>query len=746
MNVVDIHMHAIPGIDDGSRSMEESIELIRRSVAQGVDTIIMTPHSWALDCVGTELALARFKELKEAVKAQNIPVELSLGCEILVYPSTVDSCIRKLKNGKYPTMADSGYALLEFEPSCSQQDMGVCVRKIAKAGFRPIIAHAERYHNTTVELVRKLKKSKALVQINAYSIVNEKNEHIRSVANQLLSEKLVDFIGSDAHRLDHRPPFVADGIATLSQMYSEEYAKELLSSNPYGCFFFYDKVYQTVSEVLGEAHVSLSVNEKPKIGGVGFFYDKACFNRASDLLYYFNQQYAGKEEFPYDGMLLPFYDSSIKNVKKDCYVKLVNLPYEVELSFCPVEGIRFHKTYGKQITASIYTSKYPVLRVWIDKEKVIWTNSKDGCNKIRFNWWTNKCLRENGTIRITVIALLRYVGQEMVVFRDVAKTIENDGFFLPPLDYDQIKQCRVPGDFIEQAGAEKLDINYNKLDINAGYYLSCLAGQFDEQEGIRLRDYPKDRVLSLIQLKDLYEGPNAERFLAMHYSQGTYEAETWEIRQEVTDYLQMCMDLEVKPQICASYDAFIRKHDELVESYRERQMEDEINKPLVPENSQFKELDELFKQEGMENYEWITTGRRLYEEGKKQHNCVFTYRDSIRKDLCAIFHLDRNNESYTIQINKDKRGKFYVEDMRGRFNHACKEGDFAYLNRFLQKANRTGTEEDDYLEDLLMDRYSEIGHPLDLEPDDEEDDQFLPEPYEPWSEEPEFEILPWSDE
>ena len=130
-------------------------------------------------------------------------------------------------------MCGTRYVLTEFDPGWySQEDADYCIRKILSAGYTPIIAHVERYPLPSIECVRKMKDAGALMQINAYSIVNEIKERTRNNANALLSEQLVDFIGSDAHRLDHRPPIIADGVTAITQLYSDEYGKMLLALNP----------------------------------------------------------------------------------------------------------------------------------------------------------------------------------------------------------------------------------------------------------------------------------------------------------------------------------------------------------------------------------------------------------------------------------------------------------------------------------------------------------------------------------
>ena len=226
----------------------------------------------------------------------------------------------------------------------------------------------------------------------------------------------------------------------------------------------FDSMKELLSGVLGKAHFSLSLIEKPKRADTVYFYDVAIIKKGRDLFDFFNEKYGGKDDFPYNGIQLPVNDPRMKDVQKDVFVKLVDHGYEKTMVFYPIEGIRFHKSYGKQITASIYKTKPPVLVLWIDEKKTIWSSASDEGKQLQFKWWLNKCLRENRTIRTVLVALLRYVGKENFIFRDVAKTIENDGFFFPPLDFDEIRQCHTPSDLIEKTGVEKLDINYNKLD------------------------------------------------------------------------------------------------------------------------------------------------------------------------------------------------------------------------------------------------------------------------------------------
>ena len=500
-----------------------------------------------------------------------------------------------------------------------------------------------------------------------------------------------------------------------------------------------EAITKILTDILGASQPSMTLEQTRARTGVCFYYQIPNREPILGILNYLRETYPVNGDFPLGGLSYPLYDARTKNTKKEVSVQVTEREDHMSLRFSPMDEIRFHRSYGKQIVASIHTDKESVLELLVGEDWAIWTRSKAGNKKLQFNWWLNKCLRENDTIRRVIIALLRRVGKELPIYLDVARTIERDRFFFPPLDFDEIKQCHTPTDLIEKTGVQKLDINYNKLDINVGYYLSRLADCFDEHDGIQLRDYPKTHLLSYIQPKDLFEGPNAERFLTMHYLRDADVFEPWQVRQEITDYLQMCIDQDLKPQILPSYDAFVRKHDEMTEGYRKQQMRFEIQKPLVPEHSQFEAVDLAFRRYGMENYEWIRTGERLYQEGEKQHNCVFTYRASIRKDLCAIFHLDRNGESYTIRINKNPKGRFYIADMKRTCNHDYLRSDYDYVNGYLRYANDQGG--DDLPVDEDHERLLELfGNLVQINNDG---DVPPPEEYTPWEPGPDITLEPF---
>lgn len=228
--MIDIHMHVIPDVDDGAGSLEESIEMLRCAAAQGVTAVIATPHNSVFDFEYRRVR-DQFRKLKKAVRDLEIPVDLFPGSEILCYRSEMDLIISLLREGIYPTMNGTDYVLVEFFPNISVRDAVHCLTRFQEAGFMPIIAHAERYRFIDAGTAEALRAAGILIQMNVYSALDETKDTIRERADMLLRNHLVDMTGSDAHRMDHRPPVYENGINYLYRVLDRDYVDRILCGN-----------------------------------------------------------------------------------------------------------------------------------------------------------------------------------------------------------------------------------------------------------------------------------------------------------------------------------------------------------------------------------------------------------------------------------------------------------------------------------------------------------------------------------
>lgn len=231
--MIDIHSHMLFGIDDGTRGIEMSLEMLRSAQMQGVTDVFCTSHSHG----AMEKYQMNFQLLKDRITAERIPISLHCGCEIGCYYSKHCLCeiTTSLNNGTYPSLAGSEYFLVEFDPHESADSIEACIHWLQTnvPTRKIVIAHIERCKalSQTWSTVELLAESGCSFQINAYSLQQETDAGIKSFARQLVAKGFATFLGSDAHRPDHRPPAVTSGIEYVYANCDKEYADALCYRN-----------------------------------------------------------------------------------------------------------------------------------------------------------------------------------------------------------------------------------------------------------------------------------------------------------------------------------------------------------------------------------------------------------------------------------------------------------------------------------------------------------------------------------
>ena len=196
--MLDIHSHILYGIDDGSRSKEESIELLRYLEKQGVEKIIVTPHY--IENTLYEATVAKKKKLIKDLENET-SIKLYIGNE--VYFS--DKTLKLLKAKKLSCLNDSRYLLIELPMSSKIKDLDEMVFDLTISGIIPIIAHPERYSyvQKDIKYLDKLKDSGALFQSNYGSLTGNYGKKAEKTIKKLLKNGYVSFMGTDIHHIDH---------------------------------------------------------------------------------------------------------------------------------------------------------------------------------------------------------------------------------------------------------------------------------------------------------------------------------------------------------------------------------------------------------------------------------------------------------------------------------------------------------------------------------------------------------------
>ncbi len=227
----DIHSHIMPGVDDGAKSMEQSIKMLQVAEKNNIGKIILTPHNTPRSKnPSPELLKERLEQLREKAKENALDIELFLGTEIRYHDGVPDM----LDEGKICTMADTDYVLVEFSPTDGYDYIYRGLSRIHDHGYTPILAHVERYESivkkNTVR-AEELSRRGILLQLNSDSIMGEHGRGPQKFCKQLLKNHLADFVATDAHREVGRAPYMSECAQYLYRKYDRSYADAILFGN-----------------------------------------------------------------------------------------------------------------------------------------------------------------------------------------------------------------------------------------------------------------------------------------------------------------------------------------------------------------------------------------------------------------------------------------------------------------------------------------------------------------------------------
>ncbi len=197
----DLHSHLIPGIDDGAQNMEESILLIQRLMSMGFKKLVTTPHIMADYYRNTsESILQGLDGLREELVKRNIKIEIDAAAEYYL-DETFEN---KLKKNDILTLGKK-YVLFELSFINYPQNLFEVIDRILQKGYTPLLAHPERYPYMTasIENYERLKDSGCYLQLNTLSLTGHYGKPTQTAAEQMVDHYLVDFIGSDMHKVKH---------------------------------------------------------------------------------------------------------------------------------------------------------------------------------------------------------------------------------------------------------------------------------------------------------------------------------------------------------------------------------------------------------------------------------------------------------------------------------------------------------------------------------------------------------------
>lgn len=230
-NIFDIHCHILPNVDDGSDSIEESIAMLKSEYGDGVRHVILTPHyRKRMFETSQGKIIAKYEELKKEAKQKLPDLELYLGAE---FHSNMDM-ISLLQEREQLLMAGSSYVLVEFSEGDEKQKIRERCYTLVSHGYDPIIAHVERYRATmgNLSFINELKQMGAYIQVNADSIIGEDGWKMKRFCKKMMEQRLLDFVGSDAHGAKERRAHMGACAAYMEKKMGKAYTEQILIANP----------------------------------------------------------------------------------------------------------------------------------------------------------------------------------------------------------------------------------------------------------------------------------------------------------------------------------------------------------------------------------------------------------------------------------------------------------------------------------------------------------------------------------
>ena len=198
---IDFHSHLLFGIDDGAKSFEDTLGLVQSLIGFGIKQFITTPHVMQHVWENSSASIiARQNEVQVLLQQHQIDVSFKAAAEYLMD----DHFVQLFKKQPLLTLKDN-YVLVEMSYINAPIQLYDILFDLQVAGYKPILAHPERYtfYHHNFEEYRKLKKAGCLFQLNLLSVVGYYGEGVAKTAQKLLTEGLIDFASSDTHHQKH---------------------------------------------------------------------------------------------------------------------------------------------------------------------------------------------------------------------------------------------------------------------------------------------------------------------------------------------------------------------------------------------------------------------------------------------------------------------------------------------------------------------------------------------------------------
>lgn len=229
--MIDFHTHIIPNIDDGSRSVEETFNLIREAKEAGFEGIVLTSHY--IENYYETNAPERdvwVKAISDTLKTKGIEIKIYIGNEIYLS----ENIMKLLIDGKASTINNTSYVLFEMPLNAEPMNLYDVIYSLQENKLVPVLAHPERYSfvQKEPELIYDLIQKGVLMQANYGSIVGQYGENAKMIVKKFLENNMIHFLGSDVHRQNSIYKRVPQALEEIRNIIGDKKLEKLTTINP----------------------------------------------------------------------------------------------------------------------------------------------------------------------------------------------------------------------------------------------------------------------------------------------------------------------------------------------------------------------------------------------------------------------------------------------------------------------------------------------------------------------------------
>src|ERR1700722_15040552 len=233
--MIDIHHHLLWNLDDGASSVETSVEMAKIAAADGITHVVCTPHANGQYVYAPQLIAEKISELQRILDSEKIALKLGHGCDFHMSYENIQEA--KVDPSRF-SINGFGYLLVEIPDYGVPRGLTEIFYQLQLGGLIPILTHPERNPTLQADQSRILDwlRGGVLIQVTAGSVVGRMGKQAEKMAHELLANRWVHFLATDAHNTTSRVPKMREAFELVAKKYGPDYARLLCISNPLAAF------------------------------------------------------------------------------------------------------------------------------------------------------------------------------------------------------------------------------------------------------------------------------------------------------------------------------------------------------------------------------------------------------------------------------------------------------------------------------------------------------------------------------